>query len=201
MFVRCPKSRVERVAENVLKLSLWDDDKPLTFAQVIELLSSRTGFCHVFNEMLAQVDYSGYFWEWPALTLTSLHQPFECVVVKSGDFDMMAPDPSSFAKYFNVLEAEAHCAVFENLGGDACLISPTPFKSTIAFPHLAHFVRHADGKYIEQLWSVLARTIADRVSHQPLWVSTSGLGVHWLHIRLDQKPKYYTYEPYIRVID
>lgn len=30
----------------------------------------------------------------------------------------------------------------------------------------------------------------------PLWVSTSGLGVSWLHVRLDSRPKYYTYAPY-----
>lgn len=32
-----------------------------------------------------------------------------------------------------------------------------------------------------------------------LWCSTSGLGVYWLHIRLDQYPKYYTYRPYKQV--
>jgi hypothetical protein len=30
----------------------------------------------------------------------------------------------------------------------------------------------------------------------PLWISTSGLGVYWLHVRLDARPKYYTYAPF-----
>lgn len=30
----------------------------------------------------------------------------------------------------------------------------------------------------------------------PLWVSTSGLGVPWLHVRLDDAPKYYTHRPF-----
>lgn len=30
----------------------------------------------------------------------------------------------------------------------------------------------------------------------PIWLSTSGLGVYWLHMRLDRRPKYYTYEPF-----
>ena len=30
----------------------------------------------------------------------------------------------------------------------------------------------------------------------PLWVSTSGAGVYWLHLRLDSFPKYYTHAPY-----
>ena len=29
-----------------------------------------------------------------------------------------------------------------------------------------------------------------------LWVSTSGLGVYWLHVRLDSYPKYYQHAPY-----
>ncbi|MDF9799652.1 hypothetical protein OKW21_004915 [Catalinimonas alkaloidigena] len=27
-------------------------------------------------------------------------------------------------------------------------------------------------------------------------MSTSGLGVYWLHIRLDSRPKYYQFDPY-----
>jgi len=34
------------------------------------------------------------------------------------------------------------------------------------------------------------------VGSSPIWVSTSGLGVHWLHVRLDARPKYYTFAPY-----
>jgi hypothetical protein len=32
------------------------------------------------------------------------------------------------------------------------------------------------------------------ISSQPL--STAGAGVSWLHVRLDDHPKYYSYEPY-----
>ena len=30
----------------------------------------------------------------------------------------------------------------------------------------------------------------------PLWVSTAGLGVSWLHVRLDARPKYYRHDAY-----
>ena len=39
----------------------------------------------------------------------------------------------------------------------------------------------------------------DRLHRSPeetTWLSTSGLGVYWLHVRLDSYPKYYTYRPY-----
>jgi hypothetical protein len=31
---------------------------------------------------------------------------------------------------------------------------------------------------------------------QPIWLSTAGMGVAWLHIRLDERPKYYSHKPY-----
>lgn len=30
----------------------------------------------------------------------------------------------------------------------------------------------------------------------PIWLSTSGLGVYWLHVRLDTRPKYYNHDEY-----
>jgi hypothetical protein len=34
------------------------------------------------------------------------------------------------------------------------------------------------------------------VSDERRWLSTSGLGVSWLHMRLDSTPKYYNWQPY-----
>jgi hypothetical protein len=33
-------------------------------------------------------------------------------------------------------------------------------------------------------------------SSNRFWISTSGLGVPWVHVRLDRYPKYYQYGPY-----
>ncbi len=30
----------------------------------------------------------------------------------------------------------------------------------------------------------------------PVWLSTAGAGVSWLHVRLDDRPKYYGHGPY-----
>ncbi|WP_391540805.1 DUF6940 family protein [Halomicronema hongdechloris] len=35
---------------------------------------------------------------------------------------------------------------------------------------------------------------------RPRWVNASGLGVAWLHVRLDTRPKYYQHEPYRRTL-
>ena len=50
------------------------------------------------------------------------------------------------------------------------------------------------------LLAAVGEQMAGRVSltEDSVWLSTSGLGVYWLHVRLDSRPKYYTYEPYKR---
>ena len=35
-----------------------------------------------------------------------------------------------------------------------------------------------------------------RLGTKPVWLSTAGAGVSWLHVRLDDRPKYYGYAPY-----
>ena len=34
------------------------------------------------------------------------------------------------------------------------------------------------------------------LSEKPLWLSTAGGGVAWLHLRIDSRPKYYSHRPY-----
>jgi len=38
--------------------------------------------------------------------------------------------------------------------------------------------------------------LEDRLADTPLWLSTAGLGVSWLHVRLDTRPKYYRHRVY-----
>jgi len=41
-----------------------------------------------------------------------------------------------------------------------------------------------------------AEVLADAPFEAYFWLSTSGLGIAWLHVRLDERPKYYTHAPY-----
>ena len=38
-------------------------------------------------------------------------------------------------------------------------------------------------------------------SEDPVWVSTNGDGVAWLHVRIDERPKYYAYAPYRKFLE
>ena len=85
---------------------------------------------------------------------------------------------------------------FDNLGRDAHLVAPC--DSTRPYAHLAVFVRTAPASTNRALWAAAADALEERTGARPLWLSTAGLGVYWLHLRLDSRPKYYTYAPYRR---
>jgi hypothetical protein len=36
---------------------------------------------------------------------------------------------------------------------------------------------------------------------RPVWLSTAGAGVPWLHLRLDDRPRYYGFAPFRRPPD
>jgi hypothetical protein len=85
---------------------------------------------------------------------------------------------------------------FPNLGDDAFLVAPCPRTPLAAYPHLAAFARHAPDAQQHALWQAVSGALSRRLDQRPLWLSTSGLGVAWLHVRLDLRPKYYTFGPY-----
>ena len=69
--------------------------------------------------------------------------------------------------------------------------------------HFASFLRGGSREQTHELLRAVGAAVDARMSEvddgaRPLWVSTSGSGVSWLHVRLDERPKYYTFQPYAR---
>lgn len=104
-------------------------------------------------------------------------------------------DSSPFESTFAAAGKE-RVVSFDNLGGDALLVAPCPIPASAIYGHLASFVRDAPASQIDEFWRCVACTFERTVSQTPVWISTSGLGVIWLHVRLDSYPKYYTHAPY-----
>lgn len=118
----------------------------------------------------------------------------EMVLVASDALARSVPDPTPFAR--ELARAAGDVACFPNLGGDALLVVPVQRTQVGAYAHLASFVRSAPSLQVDRFLSVLGTAIAERIGDAPLWVSTAGLGVSWLHVRLDTRPKYYRHDPY-----
>jgi uncharacterized protein DUF6940 len=79
------------------------------------------------------------------------------------------------------------------------MVVPCPVGPESAYGHLAAFVRSAPKQHVDHVWQAVGKAVQERLSEKPVWLSTAGLGVSWLHVRLDSRPKYYGYRPYTRI--
>ena len=71
-----------------------------------------------------------------------------------------------------------------------------PLTAPSAYGHLAAFLRLAPEGQRQALWRAVGEAVARRVGAKPVWLSTARAGASWLHVRLDDPPKYYGHEPY-----
>jgi hypothetical protein len=169
------------------------DARPASFAEVIQAWQADASFRTLFDSSLAAAPYTAFRWETPSVAAESLAQPFEFVLLDSPGL-AARPDRNAFAEHFE--RAEAGIAVFPNLGGDAILVVPCPLAEPSAYGHLAAFVRQAPEPQRHSLWKAVGKAMERRVGRKPVWLSTAGAGVSWLHVRLDDRPKYYGCQPY-----
>ena len=180
------------------KVALLANERPLTFEQVIAGWRDDTGFRDLFIAELAASPYPAFFWELPPLSPAAISKPFECVVIRSEALADMRADPSDFAEH---LSPAARIVVsFSNLGGDAVLIVPRRISGLDCYGHFAAFLREAPREQQHALFQILADETENLLNAgRRFWISTSGLGVPWVHVRLDTYPKYYQYRPYAEV--
>lgn len=144
---------------------------------------------------LIATPFAAYRWETPAVTTETLDRPFEFVCVASPGLTPHA-DRAPFATHFTAARAGADVVAFRNLGGDAVLVVPCPRSDDRVYAHLGSFMRDAAGAQHHALWREVGVQMGARVGDRPVWLSTAGAGVAWLHLRLDDRPKYYSHRAY-----
>ena len=175
------------------KISIFRDDKQVTYLEAIELWQQDESFRTFFISLLADTPMAAYFWETPPIS-QSIDREFEFVLIDSPKLADVEPDPSDFRQHF---ESAKEIVTFPNLGNDALLVVPCPIIDIPESTHLANFLREAPESQQHLLWKTVGQSLQQKLDEQQfIWVSTSGLGVHWLHVRLDSRPKYYAYKPY-----
>ncbi|GAB0491801.1 hypothetical protein MMPV_003056 [Pyropia vietnamensis] len=176
-----------------------------------------------FVGALAGASPAAFAWECPPFTATEAAvTPVQWAVVAVPALDRAGGgDPSAFRRHLQGLPPGG-VATFANLGGDATLVVPArpdgvggddgvdgdgdgdgdgrgnrdTFKP---YAHVGAFVRGAPPPAVAALWAAVGDAVASRLAingGRPLWLSTAGLGVPWLHVRLDDAPKYYKVEAY-----
>lgn len=187
--------RTQLAATSSLKYTVQRNATAASFAEVIDAWQNDAAFRGSFNQWLAEVPFAAFRWETPAVNTATINRPFEFVVLDSPGL-AQRPDRDAFAEHFYRTGAEALVATFENLGRNAMLIAPCPLAADQIYPHLGAFVRGAPPEQSDRLWQAVGSAMQQRINDQPVWLSTAGAGVSWLHIRLDNTPKYYHHDGY-----
>jgi hypothetical protein len=188
------KSKI--IDNNTHKFSLFKDGSPLTYELVILHWQENYEFRRYYFSVLEEPIFDAFFWENPPVAKSSLGQNYEFVLVNSPQLSRVSADSNAFQEKFNTNSLNNSIIAFENLGRDAELIVPCPITSQNNYAHLAEFIRNGPESQKHDLFVMLGNSLMKRINSDPIWVSTSGLGVYWLHIRLDSRPKYYSYQAY-----
>ena len=177
-----------------IKTTIEAANTHMTYADVLQGWQQDAAFRTFFTALLAAAPFTAFRWETPPLTTTTATRSFEFVLLNAPAL-AKRPDIDAFAEHFRVTEPNG-VVTFSNLGQDARLVVPCPGEPLAAYGHLAAFVRNAPTAQQHALWQLAGTTMQQQLNQQPVWLSTAGAGVAWLHVRLDDRPKYYGYAPY-----
>ena len=200
-----PTVQSTSAGHGAIKLFFYDGPdalRPLSWRDVLDLWANDDAFCATFSATLAETAMTAVFWETPPLDESTLDLAFECVLTASPALAGQRQDPRPFAAHITGNgddQAASAVVVFANIGGDATLVAPRAVTPGVDHAHLAAFLRSAGAAQTRQLWRSVAEAAGIWLTTgRTAWVSTSGLGVTWLHVRIDPRPKYYVHAPYRR---
>lgn len=201
----------------------WEgnSNRKVTYAEFIDLLKSKDkDFLQTFKEALddGNKELKAYFWECPpVLKATKNVRPFEFVLTKSETLRSIKQSYSSFNEHF-IGNLNDTVVSFPNLGRDATLVVPVPQKSgddiptdynlnwqkdtkELDYKSISSFTKNAPLEDQKEFWQKVANDLERDLNNDessPKWLSTHGLGVYYLHVRIDSRPRYYSCEEYKR---
>jgi hypothetical protein len=181
--------------DSISKVKFKVGSKDLKVSEVFNLLSNSEAFRGFFSESLTSNSFEAFFWEVPPITNDSFGNPFEYTQISAPILIGIEENPGPFSSQF-ASNQPSKIISFDNLGRDSFLIVPSPISKAKCYAHLALFLENAPADQVQLLWKSVADSIILRKSSSPIWLSTAGLGVSWIHLRLDSRPKYFRYQPY-----
>lgn len=169
----------------------------MSWAEVVAGWVDEASLRTAMIEAIAGVGFAAVYWEARSVAPEDRDREFEAVVIDAPELAREAADVRSFLTPLAGARAPA-VGCFANLSGDAELVVPAPGEVKQGYPHLAAFLRAAPEEQKHALLKVLGAAVERwlRERRTRVWVSTAGLGVPWLHVRLDSRPKYFKWAAY-----
>lgn len=147
----------------------------------------RKEFILNFIQLLQDIPFATYQLQSP-----SIHKPiknFYMNVYESPGLQKMKLDTKTYKEYF---KKNQDIAVFCNLTNDTLLIVPKilPKTDKNIYKNISIYSRNAPLKQQVKLWKTVGKEL-DKCKGG-CYLNTHGYGIGWLHIRIDQTPKYYS---------
>lgn len=183
---------------NTIKYIVNSESGKLTYRDFINLLKSKdNNFLRIFRDELnrTSAEFPAYFWECIPVSSNTLNKPFEFVLVKSRLLDNIRQDYSSFQEHFS---KGNNVVSFSSFSGDT-LIVPIP-RSGADYKNITKFTDNTSQEQWGEFWKKVGEKMEENLINaggSARWLSTSGLAVHYLHIRIDKRPKYYNHQEYL----
>ena len=169
----------------------------------------------VFVDLLASIAFPFYF-ECPAVyprdivdSNSQVEFKFSITKVTSG-MDKQVANASAFHEHMR--DKQAYKCI-QNLARDATLFIPTTYGQVLAHDQAANYaniysyLQTATNPvpYFHHLFAAVKyfcvrglEVSPQSAAEVPLWLSTHGQGVPWLHFRFDVHPKYYSNKLYVQ---
>mmetsp|Transcript_6842 Transcript_6842/g.12049 ORF Transcript_6842/g.12049 Transcript_6842/m.12049 type:complete len:265 (+) Transcript_6842:45-839(+) len=198
-------TNVSRLRENVQHVTLLHNGTQVTWSTALEAMQAADNSLRsVILQALQASPYQAFFFECPPVNADTVHtRGFEFVLINAPHLAKSSPDPEPFSAHLQPYKGQPVARRFTNLGGDSMLVSPAWAAGVDphAYTHLANFVRSAPSEQLEALWIEVGSALEQRIKasgKHPVWFSTEGSGVSWLHMRMDPTPKYYHWDDYRR---
>lgn len=186
---------IESSSSNV-KFRISENGHPISNKRFLQLLKNESSFRSFYNEFLTGLGFEAFFWENKPMMNSNLDSKYECNVINTDFLAGKSPDVRTFRSYF---KENREVVSFPNLGKDAQLIAPCPVAENEGYAHIGTFIREAPEPQMQAFWQTVGHEMLEEMKDEPRWLSTSGLGVFWLHARIDAVPKYYQTKEYKRL--
>lgn len=202
----------------MIKYKFQKNGAPLKYGEALDMLMRGDDtLASMLTGIISSFPSTAVFWECISVTPQSVGVTvFEFVLLPAAKLASITPDIEPFKEKcmsHSSENADDSMAVFYNLNKDALLVVPCPSEkshyidSPAYMAHLATFIRGESSVRTAEFWKTVAsamiqtlkQSVEESDRNKRFWLSTSGLGVSWLHVRIDTRPKYYNWEEYKNV--
>ena len=181
--------------KSVIFYGFFENNIPISFGDAMKLLNMNKSFRSLVAEAFKRVPFKHYMFGFTKINSEAdKRNPFKIFFKNSPEFKNITADPEPFLQYFQ--DSKKKWTKFLNIGRDTLLLVPCPPKAQPNYEYyksIGDYVENHSSKDFEEVLKNIGY-IASRLK-APMYINTHGFGVHWLHIRIDTKPKYCTWFP------